>query len=193
MHPAASSPNSPKRANSAAVSRSLSAGSGCAAASSTRCAMPGTRTRYMPGATFSNGGACGRSKRTADSKRWAARRRTRTRRRSGIPDTLTIPPSPPLSGLSFPSSASSAAKARVAFTQNSPPIMSSLGTGAAVSTYPACSASRCPGAMISAATRALSAGDKEDSRTRMVVFPQGEYFVKGKTRMTDLAEAQASV
>ena len=47
--------------------------------------------------------------------------------------------------------------------------------------------------MISAATRALSAGDKEDSRTRMVVFPQGEYFVKGKTRMTDLAEAQASV
>ena len=156
----------------------MSAGSGCAAASSTRCAMPGTRTRYMPGATFSNGGACGRSKRTADSKRWAARRRTRTRRRSGIPDTLTIPPNPPLSGLSFPSSASSAAKARV---------------GAAVSTYPACSASRCPGAMISAATRALSAGDKEASRTRMVVFPQGEYFVKGKTRMTDLAEAQASV
>ena len=42
-------------------------------------------------------------------------------------------------------------------------------------------------------TNTLSLLYESEARGQMVVFPQGEYFVKGKTRMTDLAEAQASV
>lgn len=155
--------------------------------------MPGTRTRYMPGATFSNGGACGRSKRTGGLETVGGQTPDADAQAFRYPGYAHDPAKPAAFRAEFPLFGKQRRKGTGRVHAELPAHHVQPRDGSGGVHIPGLLRFQMPRSNDFGGDAALSAGDKEDSRTRMVVFPQGEYFVKGKTRMTDLAEAQASV
>lgn len=160
-------------------------GRGWRHASKTRWAIPGTRTRLIPGSRASIAGGEGRSRSTDASKRFPPERaRAFIFTGTVMPETLALPVYQPVSvGFSNPSVSRKTARERVAFKQNSPPIISRRGIAPVVSAYPACSAPRCAGEMISVATIARSWEERGVFLIRIVILPQGEYLRKGRIRI----------